>query len=98
MTRLFAPLMAQWVENPPAMQDTRDEGLIPGSGRFPGEGNGNLLQYSCHRNPRTEEPGGLPSIGLQRVRHDLANKQQQQTTSTEDYNKLESDMSQSENF
>ena len=22
-------------------------GLIPGSGRFPGEGNGNLLQYSC---------------------------------------------------
>ena len=24
-----------------------DVGLIPGSGRFPGEGNGNLLQYSC---------------------------------------------------
>ena len=24
-----------------------DLGLIPGSGRFPGEGNGNLLQYSC---------------------------------------------------
>ena len=22
-------------------------GLVPGSGRFPGEGNGNLLQYSC---------------------------------------------------
>ena len=24
-----------------------DAGLIPGSGRSPGEGNGNLLQYSC---------------------------------------------------
>ena len=24
-----------------------DMGLIPGSGRFPGEGNGNPLQYSC---------------------------------------------------
>ena len=27
-----------------------DLGLIPGSGRFPGEGNGNLLQYSCLEN------------------------------------------------
>ena len=27
--------------------DFRDTGLIPGSGRFPGEGNGNPLQYSC---------------------------------------------------
>ena len=27
-----------------------DPGLIPGSGRSPGEGNGNLLQYSCLEN------------------------------------------------
>ena len=27
-----------------------DMGLIPGSGIFPGEGNGNLLQYSCLKN------------------------------------------------
>ena len=27
-----------------------DAGLIPGSGRFPGEGNGNPLQYSCLEN------------------------------------------------
>ena len=27
------------------------EGLIPGLGRSPGEGNGNLLQYSCLANP-----------------------------------------------
>ena len=33
------------VKNLPA--DTRDAGSIPGSGRFPGEGNGNSLQYSC---------------------------------------------------
>ena len=28
-----------------------DLGLIPGSGRSPGEGNGNSLQYSCLENP-----------------------------------------------
>ena len=28
-----------------------DLGLIPGSGRSPGEGNGNLLQYYCLENP-----------------------------------------------
>ena len=28
-----------------------DPGLIPGLGRFPGEGNGNPLQYSCLGNP-----------------------------------------------
>ena len=28
-----------------------DPGSIPGSGRSPGEGNGNLLQYSCLKNP-----------------------------------------------
>ena len=31
--------------------DTGDMDLIPGSGRSPGEGNGNLLQYSCLENP-----------------------------------------------
>ena len=37
--------------------DTRDSGLTPGSGRFPGRGNGNPLQYSCWNIPWTEEPG-----------------------------------------
>ena len=36
---------------PPAAGDVRDQGSIPGSGRSPGEGNGNLLQYSCLVNP-----------------------------------------------
>ena len=35
-----------------------------------GEGNGNPLQCSCLENPRKGEPGGLPSIGSHRVRHD----------------------------
>ena len=33
------------VKNSPA--NAGDVGLIPGSGRSPGEGNGNLLQHSC---------------------------------------------------
>ena len=32
-----------------------DQGLIPGSGRSPGEGNGNPLQYSCLENPMDGE-------------------------------------------
>ena len=35
-----------------------------------GEGNGNPLQCFCLENPRTGEPGGLPSMGLHRVGHD----------------------------
>ena len=31
--------------------DLEDPGLIPWSGRSPGEGNGNPLQYSCLENP-----------------------------------------------
>ena len=37
------------VKNPPA--NSEDMGLIPGSGRSLGEGNGNPLQYSCLGNP-----------------------------------------------
>ena len=32
-------------------EDIRDMGLIPGLGRSPGGGDGNLLQYSCLENP-----------------------------------------------
>ena len=37
------------VKNLPTMQETQ-VWLIPGSGRFPGKGNGNPLQYSCLEN------------------------------------------------
>ena len=49
--------------------DIRDAGSIPGLGRSPGEGDGNPLQYSFLENPWTEKPGGLQSIGSQRVGH-----------------------------
>ena len=41
------------VKNLPANEG--DSGLIPGSGRSPGEGNGNPLQYSCLGNPKDRE-------------------------------------------
>ena len=34
--------------------NARDLGSVPGSGRSPGEGNGNPLQYSCLENPMDE--------------------------------------------
>ena len=44
--------VARVVNNPPTNAgDGRDVGSIPGSGRSPGEGKGNLLQYSCLENP-----------------------------------------------
>ena len=50
--------------------NARDLGLIPGSGRSPGEGKGNPLQYSAWRIPWREEPGMLQSTGSQRVGQD----------------------------
>ena len=47
--------------------DTRNVGLIPGSGRSPGVGSGNPLQYSCLENFMDREPGRLQSMGSQRV-------------------------------
>ena len=45
--------MALAVKNPPVYAgDERDVGLIPGSGRSPGGGHGNPLQYSGLENPK----------------------------------------------
>ena len=47
-----SPRVALMVKNLPANAgDTRDLGSIPGSGRLPGGGNGNTLQYPCLGNP-----------------------------------------------
>ena len=56
--------------------DIRYAGLIPRWGRSPGGGHGNPLQYSCLDNMWTEEPGGLQSMKLHRVGHDLARTQE----------------------
>ena len=63
--------MALVVKNLPANAgDVRDMGLIPRLGRSPGGGLGNPLHIPAWRIPATEEPGGLQSMGSQRVGHD----------------------------
>ena len=47
-----------------------DLGLTPGLGRSPGEGNGNPSSILAWKIPWTEEPGGLCSMGPERVGHD----------------------------
>ena len=53
------------VKNLSAMQESQETGLIPGLGRSPGGGHSSTLPW---RIPWTEEPGGLQSIGLKRIR------------------------------
>ena len=59
--------MAQTVES---AHNVGNPGLIPGSGRFPGEGMITHSTILAWRIPWTEEPGGLQSTGSERVRHD----------------------------
>ena len=63
------------VKNPPA--NAGDAGWIPGSGRSPGEGNGNLFQYSCLGNPMDRRAWQAAVHGVARVGHDLTTKQHQ---------------------
>ena len=56
------------VKNTPA--NAGDLGSFPGSGRTPGEENGNPLQYSCLEIPPTKKPVGVQSMGSQRIVHD----------------------------
>ena len=59
------------VKNPPINAgDTEEVGLIPGLERSPGGGYGNSLQYLAWKISWTEEPGGLKSIGSQKVIQD----------------------------
>ena len=48
--------------------DRRDMGLIRGSGRSPGVGNGNPLQYSCQDNPTDREAWRATVHGLEKSR------------------------------
>ena len=67
-----ASLVTQLVKNPPAMQETS----VPLLGwKDPlEEGMATHSSSLAWRIPWTEEPGGLQSIGLQRVRHDRVTK------------------------
>ena len=63
--------VARVVKNLPANAgDTKDAGLIHGSGRSPGVGNGNPLHFSClDKCHGQRSPGKLQSMGSPRVRH-----------------------------
>ena len=51
-----------WLSSKESACNAGGVGSIPGSERSPGEGNGNLLQYSCLGNPMVEEPDGSQSM------------------------------------
>ena len=75
--RIMDFLGGSLLKNLPA--NTENVGLIPGSVRSPGKGNGNPLQYSCLGNPM--DRGAWQES--QRVRHDLVTKQKQHQMITE---------------
>ena len=52
-----------------SLANSGDSGTILGSGRSPGEGNGNLLQYSCPENPMNREAWQATVHGVQGVGH-----------------------------
>ena len=56
--------------------DAGDPGSIPGSGRSPGEGNGNPLQYSRLENPTDRGAWQASVHGVARAGHDLGTKPQ----------------------
>ena len=56
------------VKNPPA--NAGDVSSIPGQGRSAREGNATHSSILAWKISRTEEPGGLQSMGSQRVGHD----------------------------
>ena len=58
-----------------------DPGLILRSGRSPGEGNGNPLNILAWRIPWAEDPGGLQSVGFQRVGHTWVTNTERSRTS-----------------
>ena len=64
-------LGASVVKNPPA--SAGDTGSIPGSGRSPGEGNGNPLHCSCLENPVDRGAWWASVYGLQKSRTWLSN-------------------------
>ena len=64
--------MAQTVSKESAC-NAGNPGLIPGSERSPGDGNGNPFPYSCLENPMDRGAWQATVLGVARVRHDLAN-------------------------
>ena len=66
VNRLLTSLVAQAVKA--SACNAGDWGSIPGSGRSPGEGNGNPLQHSCLENPRDGEASWASVYGVSLAR------------------------------
>ena len=66
-----------WLSGKESAYSAGDVGLISGSGRSPGEGNSNPLQYSCLGNPMDRGNWWVTVHKVLRVGHDLAAKQPQ---------------------
>ena len=58
------------LDGKPSVYNEGDLGSIPGSGRYPGEGNGNSSSTIAWKILWMEEPDRLQSMGSQRVGHD----------------------------
>ena len=68
---LRASQVALVVQNPLVnTEDIRDVGSISGSGRSPGEGHGNPIQYFCLENPMDKRAWQAAVHGFHRVGHD----------------------------
>ena len=68
-------MIAQLLKNPPTNAgDAEVMGSVAGLGRSPGEGNGNLFQYSCIENLIDRGAWQAIDHGVARVRHDLVTK------------------------
>ena len=59
--RCYRKGLLWWLSGKESASNAGDTGLIPGLGRFPGERNGNPLQYSCLGNP-TDRGAGQASV------------------------------------
>ena len=71
--------LPQWLSSKESTCNAGDMGSIPLSGRSPGEGNVDPLQYSCLRNPMVRGAWWATVCGVSKesIGHNLATKQQQ---------------------
>ena len=67
-----------WFRGKESASSAGDTGSVPGTGRSPGEGNGNPCQDSHPGNPKERGVRWAAARGSERVGHDLATKRQDQ--------------------
>ena len=63
-----------WLSGKESAYNAQDSGLIPGSGRSPGEGNCNPFQYSCLGNPMDKGAWWVTVHRVTRVGHNIVTK------------------------